>query len=313
MDYQQLIKTLEKVDFDNCYPLYVPSVLRPAHFLYRNVIQYLPEWYRKTKVTYLVRKEWYKRYKDAQPDVKIEVIPESYEYDGYGTDTTRKCLFDLAYSNGDKHILDWDDDWDSLTMAYSAGDNTRRLRKADRQRYAMNILTLVSEISTEYFCKYPRLCLGRCGRVTPSSCAKNYHKTKIQINKGGIPRGSNIVNVNRMKKHGMERTGEFDLQMEDMGIAFKVIERGGWCFTLPTIMLTLPTMDANPRTEPAIHGDERSLWEDGLKKLMKYESGQYVTYTKANKKYFGDFKRPVGIDWNHWNTDHNQKSIIEEW
>lgn len=78
-------------------------------------------------------------------------------------------------------------------------------------------------------------------------------------------------------------------------------------------MLTLPTMDANPRTEPAIHGDEHSLWEDGLKKLMQYKSGQYVTYTKANKKYFGDFKRPVGIDWNRWNTDHNQKSIIEEW
>lgn len=58
MNYNTLMQRLENVSTDNCYPLYVPSVLRPGYHLYTNVIQYLPEWYRKNKVTYLVRKEW---------------------------------------------------------------------------------------------------------------------------------------------------------------------------------------------------------------------------------------------------------------
>ena len=81
MDYNEAIKTLESTDPNTCFPLYIPSIFRPAHYLYTNIIQYLPKWYRKNKVTYLVRKEWYKRYKEAQPDVKIEEIPKSYEYD----------------------------------------------------------------------------------------------------------------------------------------------------------------------------------------------------------------------------------------
>lgn len=312
MDYASVIDTLKRVDPDRCYPLYVPSVLRPGHFLYRNVIAYLPEWYRKTKVVYLTRSEWYKRYKQAQPDVQIEVIPKSYEYDGYGTDTTRKCLFDLAYSNGDEHIFDWDDDIDCLTMAYSSGETTRRLRKEDQHRFAFSLLCLISETSSEAFDKYPDLCLGQIGRITPSSCGKDFHKTKITINKGGIPRMSNIINVNRMKARGMERTGEFDLQMEDMGIDFKVIGLGGWCFTIPTIMHTVPPIEKNPRTEPLLHGDEKALWRDGMEKLMKMEAGPYTTYTSLNKRYFG-IQRPIGINWIKWNADHGLKSIVEEW
>lgn len=312
MNYKQVIKKLKSVDPSTCFPLYVPSVLRPDHFLYRNVIQYLPEWYRKEKVTYLTRKEWYKKYKTAQPDVRIEVIPKEYEYDGYGTDTTRKCLFDLAHSRGDKFIFDWDDDIDCLTMAYSADGTTRRLRKDDQHTYALQLMTLASNVSKEYFDKYPDLCLGQLGRVSPSTCLEDYHKTKIVINKGGIPRMSNIIAVERMKQRGMERTGEFDLQMEDMGIDFKVIGLGGWCFTLPTIMHTVPPIEKNPRTEPILHGEETALWKDGLEKLLKLPAGPYVTYTSINKKYFG-MKRPIGINWNRWNNDHGISSIIEEW
>lgn len=313
MDYTQVINKLELADQSSCFPLYVPSVLRPNHYLYRNIIQYLPEWYRKEKVIYLTRSEWYKRYKKAQPDIKVEVIPKSYEYDGYGTDTTRKCLFDLAYSNGHKFIFDWDDDIDTLTMAYAAQDTSRRLRKADQQKYAMQILSLISNVSYEYFEKYPDLCLGKIARITPSSCAKDYHKTKIVINKGGIPRASNIINVNRIKARGMERTGEFDLQMEDMGFSFQVISKGGWCFTLPSFLHTVPPIEENPRTEILLHGgEEKPLWKDGLTKLLKLKAGSYVTYTSANMRYFG-MSRPVGINWNKWNVDHGIQPIIEEW
>lgn len=123
---------------------------------------------------------------------------------------------------------------------------------------------------------------------------------------------SNIINVERMKKHKMERTGEFDLQMEDMGIDFKVIKKGGQCFTIPTIVHTVPPIEENPRTEPILHGDEKKLWEAGEKLLKSTGMEEYITYTSVNMKYFG-IKRPIGINWKKWNQDHNIKSVVEEW
>lgn len=315
MNYNTLMQRLENVSTDNCYPLYVPSVLRPGYHLYTNVIQYLPEWYRKNKVTYLVRKEWYKKYKAAQPDVKIEVIPESYEHEGYGADTTRKCLFDLAYSNGDKNIFDWDDDINRLTFAYGAEHTTRRLRKDDQHKYALNILSLASEISNEAFDKYPRLCLGAISRVTPSTCNVDYHKTKLIINKGPVPRCANIVGVSRMKKHKLERTGMFDKQMEDMGIDFQILEKRGQLFSLPSVIYAVPAMKDNERTEPRIQGcvgNTKPLWDDGLEKLMTFDTGKYVTFTSRNKEFNGDHQ-PVGINWQKYNKAYGMKSIVEEW
>lgn len=311
MQYDELIKLLKSMDPAECYPLYVPSVMRPAHFLYQNVIQFLPREY-KDKVYYITRDKYYKDYKRTQPDVNVVVIPKEYEYDGYGLDTTRKFIFDLAVAQGHKRIFDWDDDIDSLGAIYSAEETSRKLRKADCQEYAMQLLTLASHVASDAFSRYPRLCLGQLGRITPSSCEKDYHKTKLVVNKGGIPRMSNIVNVQRMKKHGMERTGEWDKQSEDMGTTFMVLENGGQCFTIPTIVHTVPPIENNPRTEPILHGDEKNLWKEAEEKILSHPVGQYVTYTSANMKYFGR-KRPVGVNWNRWNADHNIKSVVEEW
>ena len=146
MTYDQVINMLESVDINTCYPLYVPSILRPASYLYKNVIQFLPEEYRKKKVYYITRDNWYKQYKEAQPDVNVVVIPKEYEYPGYGLDTTRKFIFDLAYSNGDECIFDWDDDLSFINIYYGAEQTSRLLRKADREKYAMQILTLASKV-----------------------------------------------------------------------------------------------------------------------------------------------------------------------
>ena len=62
MIYEEVINKLESVDIDTCYPLYVPSILRPAHYLYRDIIQLLPNEYRKKKVYYITRDSWYKQY-----------------------------------------------------------------------------------------------------------------------------------------------------------------------------------------------------------------------------------------------------------
>ena len=311
MNYKQTMERLSKADLSACFPLFVPSHLRPGHYLYRNIVPYLPQEL-KNKVYYLVRKEWFKRYRDAQPDVNILVIPEEYEYDGYGTDTTRKCLFDLARSMGYEHIFDWDDDIDCLTMAYSAGENTRRLQKHDQRLYAGNILALASEVSLELFDKYPRLCLGQLGRISPETCQKDYHKVKAVLNGMGLPRMSNIINVKRIHKHGMERTGAYDLQMEDMGACATILGKGGWLFRLPTILHTVPPVEENPRTEPLVHGEESGLWKAGTDVILQSPIGPYLTYINTQKKYFGK-PRPAGINWKRWNEDHGISTIVEEW
>ena len=311
MIYEEVINKLESVDIDTCYPLYVPSILRPAHYLYRDIIQLLPNEYRKKKVYYITRDSWYKQYKEAQPDVNIVVIPKEYEYPGYGLDTTRKFIFDLAYSNGDKYIFDWDDDINNVAMIYSGGINSRKFKKADREKYAMQILTLASNISSQAFEKYPQLCLGQLGTITPSTCLQDYHKTKIIINKGSIPRRTNIINVFRMKSFGMERTGKWDKQSEDLGTTFMILNKGGWCFTIPNCVYSAP-MKNNPRTEPILHGDENNLWDEAEKLLLADPVGEYLTYAKT-ESVCGGRRRPQGVNWNKWNKDHNLTSIIEEW
>ena len=311
MDYAQTIARLEQADISNAFPLFVPSHLRPGHYLYRNIIQYLPKAMKK-RVYYIVRKEWYARYKEAQPDVNIIPIHESYEYDGYGTDTTRKFLSDTAAELGYSHILDWDDDIDCLTMAYSAGKTTRRLRKEDQHKYAANMLALASEVSLELFKEHPMLCLGQLGRVSPATCGQDYHKVKAVINGMGLPRMSNIINVKRVAKYGMGHTGDYDMQMEDMGFCASVLGKGGMLFRLPTILHTVPSIEVNPRTEPLVHGDEKELWRSGTEVILRSAIGPYLTYTGANKKYFKT-ARPVGINWKRWNEEHGQKTITEEW
>ena len=199
MNYKDTISLLESVDIDSCYPIFVPSVLRPNHFLYRNVIQHLPEEFRKKKVFYITREQFYKAYKAAQPDVNVVVLPKSLGTN-YGLDTTRKFIHEYALDLGFTKIFDWDDDISGISMTYRAEKTTRKLRKLDTQKYLHQILTLVSNVSDTAFDTYKRLCQGCLSIVTPSTCNLEYSKLKLIINQGAIPRTTNIVNVERMKK-----------------------------------------------------------------------------------------------------------------
>ncbi len=314
MKYSSLIDKLKHVDFDCCYPLYVPSVLRPAHFLYRNFISFLPKYYRKNKVIFLTRKEYYKQYKESQPDVKVEVIPSEYEHDGYGLDTTRKCLADIAYSNGHKRFFDWDDDISSVSVAFSGGSNTKLLRKEDKQKYAYQILCLISAVSEECFDTYEDVCNGSLVLQRPTTSQRDYHKNKLWINRGQASRGANIINVERMKELGIERDGSFDRGMEDLGQCFNVLKKGGRCFVLPSFIINTPDFKINQRTEEILHKYDagKSVFDDGLDKLSEMGCYEYVRFTSRNVKQFGG-KNPCGINYQKWNKDHDTESVIEYW
>lgn len=312
MNYKKLIKTLETIDVDECYPIYIPSHLRPGHLLYQTVLQLLPKDFRKKKVHYIVRDEMYKKYKKAQPDVDIVVIPKKLMGPGAGLDTTRKFLYDYALENGDKQIFDFDDDNTDFTACYSHGETTRRLRKADKEEYMLQILTLASIVARESFHKYKKLCLGSFGTITPSCCSKDFHRGKIVINKGSCPRQALIINLAKLKKLGAERNGAYDKQAEDMGMAFNAINHGGWLFYLPTILRkTEPASDdKNPRTENLIFGeDDRTLWVSGLQAMK--DSGVKPEYIRW-KKWSHGLETPFGINWNGVRKYHPDAIAIEE-
>lgn len=313
MNYQQLIKTLETIDTDQCYPIYIPSHLRPGYFLYQTVIQQLPEDFRKKKVHFIVRDEMYKTYKEAQPDVDIVVIPKEIMIPGAGLDTTRKFLYDYALANGDKEIIDLDDDNTDFTACYSHGENTRRLRKADRQKYMLQILTLASVVSHEAFNRYEDLCFGSFGTIQPSCVVKDFHKKKLIINKGQCPRQALIINLAKLKAIGAERNGAYDRQAEDMGMAFNVINHNGWIFYLPTIIhKTEAPSEKNPRTENLIFNqDDKTLWEYGLQAMK--DSGVRDEYIRW-KKWPNGLTLPKGINWPAVRKyQPNLTPIEEEW
>lgn len=313
MNYEDTISLLNSMDVDTCYPIFVPSVLRPNHFLYKNVIQALPKEFRKKKVFYVTRKQFYKDYKETQPDVNIVVLPSDLG-DDYGLDTTRKFISDYALDCGFDKIFDWDDDISSISMVYGADKTTRKLRKADTEEHLHQIITLVSNVSDEAFDKHKRLCVGALSRITPNTAEKDYHNLKLRINQGMIPRTSNIVNLKRLKKHGIQRDGTYDSHWEDMGTTFRVIQNNGWCFSIPFCLYTIPPFEMNQRTEAQISGKKEStLIKAAENILLSQEAGKYVTYTSKNSAQFGG-KNMCGINWRAWCRDHkNFKQITELW
>lgn len=313
MNYKDTISLLNSVDMDFCYPIFVPSVLRPNHFLYRNVIQYLPKEFRKNKVFYVTREQFYKEYKEQQPDVNIVTLPRDLG-NNYGLDTTRKFIHEYALDLGFDKIFDWDDDISSISMVYGAEKNTRKLRKLDTQEHLYQMLALVSSVSEEAFSHYKRLCAGALSKVSPSTVGVDYHRLKLRINQGMIPRGTNIVNVKRLQKHKILRDGSYDCHCEDIGTVFNILKNGGWCFSIPFCVFDIPSFENNPRTETKMNRrSESELRKEAEKLLILQGAEKYLRYTSANMKQFGE-KNICGINYKTWCREHKScKQITEYW
>lgn len=310
MTYNELISKLESVDLDQCFPIYVPSHLRPNWYTYRNIISNLPKGFRKNKVHYIVRDEMYKEYKAAQPDVDIIVIPKEYEYPGYGLDTTRKFLYDYALSNGDRYIFDFDDDINYFSACYGHDKNTRRLRAEDRKKYLHNILTLASVTSAELMEKYEKLCFGTFDVISPSTCTKDYHKLKAITNIGQIPRQALIIDLQKMKNMGIERSGSYDRMGEDQGVVHNVLLHGGWTFCLPTLIRNVVQADdeKNKRTECILFNTDSNGLCEGFENVL-ISNGVDLKYTSKLKD--GHY---WGVNWRALRKDHPEfEKIIEEW
>lgn len=314
MDYEELIDALECADLDNSYPIFIPSVLRPAHYTYTNIIQSLPHKMR-SNVFYVVRENEYKEYAAAQPDSQFIVIKNKDITSTFGTDSTRGILAKVAHEMGFEKIFDMDDDISYLTMTYSNRTTmtSRRLRKGLREKYAGNIFALASDVSDWWFENDTSAVLGSFFRITPNTCAYDYSKTMLVSFAMGIPRQFQILNVKRAYEIGAIRTGDYDMQAEDIAYCANVLEHGGTLFRLPSFVYDVPDEVTNKRTEVILHaaeGDEKFLCTETAKMLKKTVIGDCLLTTA---KFNDGTPRYFTVNWKKYNKKYGTHPIIEEW
>lgn len=311
MNYNELIERLEYADIDSCYPIFIPSVLRPNHFFYRNIVSHLGPL--KDKVTYFVRPNEYKIYKKMQPDVHIEVIPKEIITNTFGLDSTRGYIQKFAWKHKIRRYFDIDDDISYVTMAYSYEDKTtRRLNKADRERYAAGIFSLASSVSTEIFKNHRNTAMGSFSRITPSTCSKDYHCNMAVLNSMGVPKQLNIVDVKRMKEFGAWRDGKWDAVGEDLGICSELISHDADVFQLPCFLISIPELKKNERTEVKIQGKNYAdLWKISQAVLETLPAAQYLTYRKREATEYE--KVPSGIKWSKLHEDRGTEPVRLRW
>ena len=308
MNYKELTKRLDSTSLDRCYPICVPSVLRPNWFTYQNVVQNLGSL--QDRVFYFVRED--QADQQSEQVSNIVVIPNKIIHAGFGADSTRAFIQKWAHSQGVERYFDIDDDAAFISMTYGAGENTRRLKKADRAKYAANIMALASEISDEVFNAHKKAVLGSFSRITPATCQKDYHKSKYIINGMGIPRAFMMVDIKRVYDNSSQRTGRYDVHCEDIGFCSNLLEHGCELFKLPSFLVDFPPHENNPRTEVQIqHREAKDLWHDAELLLKDDYIGPWLSYTMSH--HVDKIKRPVGVNWHSYNRDHNQKTIVEEW
>lgn len=311
MDKARVLDYLKRSPIDNIYPIFVPSIFRPNHYFYKTVVKNMPEHLRK-RVYYVVRDGQYLEYKQAQPDVKFLPLPKNLP-EGFGLDSTRMYIEEQARLMGYDKILDVDDDINTLTFVYDAGDTSRRLTKGDSKPRTANILSRLCQESDLVFDQDKRAVMGSPCRIFPSTAAKDYSNTRWIINGMSIPRQFMAKHVGRMGRAGIIRTGAYDKHCEDVGFAATCLERGGHLFRLPCFIYDVPSHEANPRTEAILHHAEpEELWQDGEKHLRESSIAEYLSYTSANSDR-GNKPRPVGVNWKKWNRDKGWTTVTEEW
>lgn len=314
MNREELISYLEGVDLGCAYPIFIPSVLRPAHYTYTNLVSLLPSCIRK-KVFYVVRESEYKLYKRAQPDSQFIVIKNRDITPTFGTDSTRAILAEKAHELGFSKIIDMDDDISYLTMTYSNPETgtSRRLNKALRERYVGNMFALAAKVSNQWFKKDPKAVLGSFLRITPNTCAYDYSETKVASFAMGIPRQFQILHVKRAYSIGALRTGAYDMQAEDIAYCANVLEHGGTLFRLPCFVYDVPDELINKRTEVILHaaeGDEKFLCTETAKLLRKTIIGDHLLVTARFKD---GTPRYFTINWRTYNKRHGTSPVIERW
>lgn len=314
MNYEQLIKKLLSVSTDCIYPIYVPSIYRPAHNTYKNIIQNLPKEV-QSRVLFVVRENQLEQYMKAQPDSRFLVIKNSTITPGFGLDSTHRVIVKHALKQGYDKIITMDDDLLFLSMVYQneSTHTTRRLNKEDRVMFAGSILALACTISNKWFDVRKDAVLGAFNRITPSTCSWEYGNVLLMSYKGTLPRQPKIINVARAQQIGAVRTGRYDLQAEDIGYCANVLEHGGSLFTLLPFLFDVPMEEDNKRTEVMLHknrGDEKYLCKQAKSLLEETVIGDCLMTTA---KFDDGTPRYFTINWKKYNKKYGTHPIVKEW
>lgn len=314
LEFLQRAGLQSKYSTKGCFPVFIPSVFRPAHYTYRNIIKNLPDEIKRL-VTYVTRSEQLEEYQEAQPDVRVIAVHPKYEYSGYGLDTTRKFIWDYARCRGYDFIFDIDDDIDRLTFAYQSEQTTRRFGVMESKLYMGDIFATLSEM-TRVLCAYDSdLALGSLPRITPTSAEHEFSNVAAYINGMSVPRTFNIVNLKTCYEKGIRHGKKYDKHCEDLGMLERVLKRGGKVFKIPCGLYTTPSVkDANTRTETLVHNqDSTELYTEATKLLEAGYLAPYLSYLSRDTSDTGNLKRPTAINWRKYHKAHGTFTEVINW
>lgn len=271
------------------------------------------------KVFLVVREEQYKAYRRENKalikrGLNIVKIPTGAVS---GVGSTRQFIMDYAIENRLPYIMDMDDDIKYIQYLFTA-------RNKQGYRYSAHstvkdyitdpmipqkCLQLVGKISREVFKSYPNVLLGNFRRQ--KWCNKADTNVKYQINKGGTPRQTKILNIKGIKRAGIKMPDAFNLHGDDIGFAAEVLQRGYSCFNIPIICYDfVDDAVASVVRDPNNQEKNRPLHKLEYDGLMQMEIKNYLreTFKFPDGQYkFGD------VQWQKYHKLHGTKPILERW
>jgi hypothetical protein len=284
--------------------LCIPSYTRPDFVLGRLLKKCTKEFIR-THIYVFVHQDELDDYKQFNPELNYEVVPESC----YGLGYTRDYINCWSVSKGLKLILNWDDDIKNLTFMYASKDcygnpSTKHSSREDERNdpiFTQKILCYTAYIADYLFATYPNLRVGNirrqrfCGDVS-------VHQTLAHINKGATPRQTNIWNLKGYIK-GLYLPESARWHGEDIITAARVLEEGeqlfsiqqvGYDFVSEQISSVVRDTDENSERNRKLHAKE---YQD----LQAFEIRKYL---KAGKTYPDGSYMYGDVDWRRFYALH---------
>lgn len=306
-----MLKRLYALDTNTMPHIFIPSWNRPNFVSARLFDNFSEEDLKKVHV--VVRRNQYKKYKRANPNMSILPIAKGYEINGLST--TRQFIFEYAVKHKYPIIIDMDDDIKHLRFMYEgvSGNGvptTKHSVNGDTDKNPdMNqrILCLAAKISRDLFKSYPNVMLGNIHRQKACFNVK-YGKLAYVINRETTPRQVTIMNVKGLYKKDINRNHIFDRHGDDIGFTAEILKNGGWCFNIPSLGYEYigEKCDSTIRTPE----NEKELHAYEYKMLQKYPIKDYLRCTFRDEN-----GNPMwnDVDWRKYHKIHETSPIEGLW
>lgn len=321
MKLEEFREKLNSTTVDDLPHIFIPSYMRPE-FATSNL--FVPGEFSdegRKKVHVVVRPEQYELYKKANPMLDVIPIPKSFRDPIEGLASTRQFIFEYAADKGYDIIFDFDDDITAINFlpeglsAKKKIPSAKMCSKEIRDTFEnMNekILSLVAVVSREVFRDHPEVMLGN---IRKQHFCQNLENSllKYKMNMGNTPRQTTILNVEGLKKNGINRNEwAANPHGDDILFCAEILAHGCTTFNIPWACYDYISEDTQkggssvcrtPETEKELHE-----WE--LARLMEYPIKDYLRYTITYPD--GSYKWG-DIDWNKYRKLTGAKKVKHYW